>query len=383
MALALIVAACVAAFFTVVPGVADRLYNRTHGPPPYHASERALALHRTLRVADLHADTLLWARDPLARSTRGHVDLPRLVEGGVSVQVFTVVTKAPRGLNYDSNEESALDNITPLVVAQAWPAKTWTSLKERALHQARRLEDAAARSGGRLVLVRTAADLARFVERRESEPQLVAALVGLEGAHALEGDLSNLGALYDAGFRIIAPTHFFDNDWGGSAHGARKGGLTEKGRELVRRLEERRVLVDLAHASEATLADVLRMATRPVIVSHTGLRGVCDNARNLSDEQARGVAATGGLVGVGYWPAATCGEDARSVARSIRYAADLVGVRHVALGSDFDGSVTTPFDTTGLAQITDALIAEGFNEDEIKLIMGENVIRLLSETLPQ
>jgi len=234
----------------------------------------------------------------------------------------------------------------------------------------------------RLFLIKSARDLSEFLEFRKKDSQMVGALLGLEGAHALEGNLAHLDALYDAGFRMIAPVHFFDNDWGGSAHGTSKGGLTERGRELVRRLEERRVLVDLAHASERTFDDVLALATRPVVVSHTGLRGVCDHGRNLRDEQARRVAATGGLVGIGYWPAATCGEDARAVARSIRYAADLLGVRHVALGSDFDGAVATPFDASGLAQVTDALVAEGFNDDEIRLIMGGNVIRLLSETLP-
>ena len=97
----------------------------------------------------------------------------------------------------------------------------------------------------------------------------------------------------------------------------------------------------------------------------------------------RGVAATGGLVGIGYWDAATCGTDAASVARSIRYAAGLAGVEHVALGSDFDGAVTEPFDTTGVVQITDALLAEGFGEDEVRMIMGGNVFRLLAETLPR
>ncbi|HEX5705663.1 MAG TPA: membrane dipeptidase, partial [Pyrinomonadaceae bacterium] len=228
IALALMLAAGVAAFFIVAPVALDRAYNTTHSPPPYAASERARALHQKLSVADLHADTLLWRRDPLARSTRGHADLPRLVEGGVSLQFFTVVTKSPRGLNYESNEEDAFDNITPLVVAQGWPAPTWTSLRERALHQARRLRDAAARSEGRLVVIRTSQDLARFVERRGAgETRNVAALLGLEGAHALEGDAAGaLDALYDAGFRMVAPTHFFDNEWGGSAHGARKGGLT-------------------------------------------------------------------------------------------------------------------------------------------------------------
>ena len=143
------------------------------------------------------------------------------------------------------------------------------------------------------------------------------------------------------------------------------------------------MLVDVAHASEQTLKDVLASATRPVVVSHTGVKGTCDNARNLSDEEVRGVAATGGVVGVGFWEAATCGTDARSVARAARYVARLVGVDHVALGSDFDGAVAEPFDASGLVQVTDALLAEGFAEDEVRLIMGGNVLRVLSETLPK
>jgi microsomal dipeptidase-like Zn-dependent dipeptidase len=181
---------------------------------------------------------------------------------------------------------------------------------------------------------------------------------------------------------MMAPTHFFDNEWGGSAHGVGKGGLTERGRELVRRMESKRMLVDLAHASPATFDEVIAVASRPVVVSHTGVKGTCESVRNLSDEQLRRVAATGGVVGIGFWDTATCGSDAASIARAIRHAASVVGARHVALGSDFDGTVTTPFDATGVVQITDALLAAGFGEDDIRLIMGGNVLRLLSETLP-
>ncbi len=181
----------------------------------------------------------------------------------------------------------------------------------------------------------------------------------------------------------MAPTHFFDNEWGGSAHGTRKGGLTEEGRELIRRMEARGMIVDLAHASHATIDDVLAMTTRPVVVSHTGVRGTCDNTRNLGDEQLKRIAATGGVIGIGFWETATCGTDAAAIARAIRHAANVVGARHVALGSDFDGTVTTPFDATGVVTVTDALLASGFNEDEIALIMGGNVLRVLSETLPR
>jgi membrane dipeptidase len=370
------------AFFFVAPTAAEWLMNGTRVRGPYRASERARALHATLFVADMHADTLLWERDLLARSARGHVDVPRLAEGGVALQFFTVVTKTPYFSNYDSNAEG-LNGVTAIALAERWPPRAWWSLKERALYQARRLDEAAARSGGRLTVIRSAQDLARFVETRKSDPRAVAGLLGLEGAYPLEGDVANVDVLFDAGFRMLAPTHFLDNEWGGSAHGVDKPGLTEKGREMIRRVEARRMLLDLAHASAATIDDAVAVSTRPVVVSHTGVKGTCDNNRNLSDEQLRRIAAKGGVVGIGYWEAATCGTDARAVAHAIRHAADVMGVEHVALGSDFDGAVTEPFDATGVVLVTDALLAEGFTEEEVRAIMGGNVFRLLAETLPR
>jgi membrane dipeptidase len=370
------------AFFWVVPPLADRLLNGTRARPPYGASERARALHRTLLVADMHADTLLWDRDLLERGGRGHVDVPRLAEGGVALQFFTVVTKTPFRSNYESNGEG-WNAVTTIAVAERWPPRTWRGLLERALYQSRKLHQAAERSGGRLSVIRDAADLERFVERRGRDPQAVAGLLGAEGAYPLEGDVRNVDALFEAGFRMMAPTHFYDNEWGGSAHGERKTGLTDRGREMIRRMEALGMLVDLAHASAATIDDVLAVSTRPVVVSHTGVKGTCDNNRNLSDEQLRKIAATGGVVGIGYWEAATCGKDARAFARAVRHAADVVGVSAVALGSDFDGAVEQPFDTSGVVLVTDALLEAGFGDDEVRAIMGGNVFRLLSETLPR
>ena len=125
------------------------------------------------------------------------------------------------------------------------------------------------------------------------------------------------------------------------------------------------------------------MASKPVIVSHTGVKGTCDNNRSLSDEELRAVARTGGLIGIGYWETAVCGRDARAVARAIQYTAGIVGVDHVALGSDFDGATTMPFDVTGIPLITEALIRAGFSDRAIGQIMGGNVERLLSVTLPE
>lgn len=376
-----ILLAALGVFFFFLPGYVGQRMNATLDNPPYAASEMAKALHKKLLVADLHADTLMWDRDLLQRGDWGHVDLPRLVEGNVAAQAFTVVTKTPRGMNIESNRGDT-DNITLLAMAERWPVTSWINLTERALYQARRLHEASTRSNGKLVILRTRQDVTNFLERRKTEPEIVGGFLGLEGAHALEGVVSNLDRLYDAGFRMIGLAHFFDNEMAGSAHGVEKYGLTGKGRELQRRMEEKRVFIDLAHASPKTIDDVLRTATRPVIVSHTGVKGTCDNKRNLSDDHLKAIANNGGIVGVGFWDTAVCGRDAAAIAKAIRHAANIMGVDHVALGSDYDGAIEAPFDATGIVQITDALLREGFKEDEIRKIMGENVIRMLHLYLP-
>ena len=377
----LVVAGLLMAFFIFFPGEVENRMNQTRNLPPYKVSEAAQALHERLLVADLHADTLLWNRDLLEHGERGHVDVPRLVKGNVAVQMFTVVTKVPRGVGIGGNRGDS-DNITWAAVSQLWPPRTWWSLKHRALYQAKRLRAAASRSDGQLERILTARELEDHLARREKEPHAVGALLGLEGAHALVGDLDNLDAFYEAGFRMIAPVHFFDNDIGGSAHGLEKGGLTELGREMIRRMEELGILLDLAHASPKTFAEAMALSTRPVVVSHTGVKGTCDNQRNLSDVQVQGVAASDGVIGIGYWGTAVCGPGAAAIAKAMRYVADLVGVEHVGLGSDFDGAAKQPFDTTGLPLITEALLAEGFSTNEIRLIMGGNILRVLKETLP-
>jgi microsomal dipeptidase-like Zn-dependent dipeptidase len=370
------------AAFVAFPTAADVYLNATTRASSAPPSARARQLHGRLRIADLHADTLLWDRDLLAGSRLGHVDLPRLQEGNVALQAFTVVTKVPRRISIERNSDDS-DLISLLALTSFWPTRAWASLKQRALYQSSRLEQAARRSKGMLRLIRTADDLDGFLKQRQRSPAPVAGWLGLEGAHALEGDPANVDVLFEAGFRMISPSHFFDTEMGGSAAGVAKGGLTPAGSEMLRRMERRGMLVDLAHASERTIEDVLALATRPVVVSHTGVRGACDNNRNLRDDHARRIAAAGGVIGIGFWRTAVCGESPRDIARSIRYAAGLVGVDHVALGSDFDGATTTPFDAAGLVRLTDALLAEGFSGDDIRKIMGENVIRLLMMALPR
>ncbi|MEN8160328.1 MAG: dipeptidase [Myxococcota bacterium] len=364
------------------PYLLDRALNRVEGAGPPPPSERAEKLFASLRVVDLHADPLLWQRDLSKRLGHGQMDLPRLVEGNVALQVFGLVTQVPLGLNFERNESDAPDVITLLAVLQRWPLATWRSRLARAVHQADELKSLAARSDGKLRVIRTAEDLRKFLAAREGEKASVAGLLGVEGAQAVDGTLAGLDALFAAGVRMIGLAHFFDNPVAGSSAGVEKHGLTPLGRQVVERMQELGIAVDLAHVSPASVIDALALATKPVVVSHTGVQATCPGPRNLSDEQIRAIAAAGGVMGIGYFEGAVCGTAIADIVVAMEHVKQLVGARHLALGSDFDGAVTTSFDTTRLAAIVDGLLAAGFSEREIRGVMGENALRVLAETLP-
>ncbi len=341
-------------------------------------------LHQSLFIADLHTDSLLWDRNLAKKSDYGHVDIPRLIEGNIGLQVFSVVTKTPKNLNLYKNSDDS-DNITLLAIAQLWPHKTWTSEFERANYQAHKLQKLVTQSSNTFYLIKTKQEFKHYLQQRKANSEITAGLLSLEGAHALEGKIENLDKLYASGFRIIGFTHFFDNDLGGSAHGIKKGGITEFGKLVAQRMDELEMFIDISHASPALIEDIFALSKRPVIASHTGIQAVCKSKsfRNLTDEQIRKVAASGGIIGIGFWPTATCGKGVAGVVKAIRYVAGLVGMEYVALGSDFDGNVTVPFTASNISQITHALVQAGFKEDQIKKIMGENIKKLLLEHLPE
>lgn len=368
--------------FRFLGRAAERAINKVVIKPPYAVPLEAFILHQSLFVVDLHADSLLWSRNLLTRSRTGHVDLPRLLSGNVGLQVFGVVTSSPLRENFYRNSTRG-DRITALSIAGGWPLRTWGNLLQRALFQARKLERLSAQSGGKLILVRTTADLDELQARRARNEAVVGGFPALEGAHALLKRVENVDRLYQAGFRMIGLTHFTDNRAAGSAHGRAKGGLTDFGRDLVRRVQAGHMLLDLAHASPRAIDDVLEIATRPVVVSHTGVCGVHDHPRNLSDEHIRRIAAAGGVIGIGLFEGALPAPSLALAVRSMRHIAALVGVDAVALGSDFDGGVTAPVDASGLALLTEALLAEGFDPDEIARIMGGNAVRVIRAALPR
>ncbi len=363
-------------FFGVAPGYLEASMNKIDGQPGIPVSAEAKALHQTLQIVDLHSDTLMWRRDMLKAADRGHEDLPRLQAGNVALQLFSSVTKTPRGQNYDGNSGET-DNITPLVIAQLQPVRTWFSLTERSLYHGQKLDRAVANSDGRLAKVSDPAALDALLAARQSGKGPVGAMLTIEGLQSLEGKLENLDKLHAAGFRMAGLAHFFDNDVAGSMHGVKKGGITPFGWQVVARMEELGMIVDIAHLSHQGLAELLPKVRRPVVSSHGGVQATCKTNRNLSDDEIRAVAKTGGIIGIGYWDGAICDTSPRSAAKAMKHVRDLVGIQHVALGSDYDGATTVRFDTSQLVQVTQALMDQGFTPDEIRAVMGGNALRVI------
>lgn len=348
----------------------DQKHNAVLVPGPYPASDRTRAFHNKAFVADMHADSLLWGRDLQERQSRGHVDLPRLRDGGVDLQVFGVVNKVPGARNYTASSGDT-DSLPILFLASWRSPATWFNPMERALAQAKEMRRLAERAPLTLVL-----------RRGDLSIEGTKGLLALEGMHT-PGDKEALQELYRGGFRMIGLAHYIDNDVAGSAHGVDKHGLTVQGRSLIPEMEALGITIDLAHASPAAIEETLGLATKPVVVSHGGVLGTCPGPRNLSDAQLRSIAVNGGVVGIGCFKAAVCDASLEGVTAAILYAIRVAGVDHVGLGSDFDGNVAAPFDATGLPMLTGSLLAAGLSEEEVGKVLGGNVRRVLTANLPE
>lgn len=361
------------------PALLDKNMNRVFEFTPVPISKETQALHDSLNIMDWHADTLLWNRDILESTDRGHVDLPRLQKANIGFQMLTVVTKSPRGQNYSSNNTDTSDNITSLAVVQGWPMDTWGSLLACALYQAEKLQTFVDRADGDIIWIKSQGDL----EAHMADPNgAVAVFLGTEGAHPLEAELTNIDRMFDAGYRMFGITHFFDNALAGSLHGQSKSGLTDFGRAAVSRFDELELIIDLAHVSEAAAYEILAISNRAPVISHTGFKGHCNTPRNFSDDLMKAIAEKGGLIAVGMWDAAVCDPSPKGIASAIKYGVELVGEDHVALGSDWDGTVTA-ISAESLPHLTQALINEGLSEDTIRKVMGENSLRFMANWLPK
>jgi membrane dipeptidase len=381
---------------TLLERTAEKIGNPVSTRPPYTVGARAQALHARLFVADMHADTLLAARTAAQTANYGHLDLPRLRAGHVRIQVFSAVTNMPFCPEFDRCGRGP-NLVALLAAAQSYPIGAWADDKARALYQAAKLRRIAADPAAGLVLLQNADTLAQIRVGSHVTPQ-IGAVLAVEGAQAAGDDIAGVDELADAGVRVLGLAHFFDNAVAGSAHGIGHGGITAFGRRMVQRALARGMIIDLAHASAATIDDFLDGWTGATfVVSHTGLRSVCDNQRNLTDEQVRHIVHAGGLIGIGAWNVPLCLSRSAPAAayvdrivESIRRARTLAdgerpghGQDYVALGSDFDGWVSVGFDASGWSLLTEGLLRAGLAEAEISRIMGGNVCRLLLRGLPR
>jgi len=325
------------------------------------------AFHEGLIVIDGHCDTALdlvgssftnpgmESRDFLARGAKGHIDLPRLIEGGVTCQVMALYTSDKR-----------------VAEANAWTKQLFEGI-ERTI----------ARSD-RLFLMRSSSDILRA--KRDGG---VAALVSIEGGEAIGESLDELRSFHQRGVRLMGLTWNRRNAIarGVGAEGA--GGLTDFGRQVVAEMERLGMIVDVSHLSDEALEDVLSVATRPVVASHSNSRALCDHRRNLRDEQAVRIARTGGLVAITFAGVFVDPDPAKvtlaRVVEHIERMLEAAGPDAVGIGSDFDGfSERLGLALRGCQEmplITQALLERGHSEETVGKVMGGNWLRVIRDVV--
>ena len=263
------------------------------------------------------------------------------------------------------------------------PICTWFSLKQRVIYQANKLHYFAKNSQSKLRIIKSQEDLQSYLSLRQKNKNITAGLLSIEGLHSLEHDAKNVEVFAKNGFRVMGLTHLFDNDVGGSSYGEVRHSLTEYGKEVLLEIKKHQLIIDLAHASPKLIDSVIQFYhnnhfNSPIIASHTGAIGASPHHRNLSDKHLVDIAKTNGVICIGYFPPAIPYPHPEQIAKSIMYVVDtlnqcgLNGIDHVGLGSDFDGGVTVPFDTTGIILITEALMSPkyGLKKEDIYKIMG-------------
>jgi len=325
--------------------------------------DEARALHAEVHVLDLHADTAKLmdklGYDVAVRHDRpmprrvnyiGHVDVPRMREGGMAGQFFSFWT-AP------------------------YPER---GCAKAVATQLDALDDAMAAHPADLTWTRTGADV-----RAAKAAGRLAALGGIEGGQALEGDLETIEAFSRRGVRYLGLLHFSENAMGRPAKGKgadASAGLTAFGRDVVRECERTGVIVDLAHINRRGYFDALELATVPPIVSHTGVLGVHAHWRNIDDEQIRAIADKGGCVGIIFARRYLGGASIDAVVDHLLHVIDVAGEDVPALGSDFDGFVVPPEgleDIAAMPNLTVALSRRGVPTRVLEKILGGNVLRVL------
>jgi membrane dipeptidase len=347
---------------------------------------------------DSHIDTiqrvLVMGEDLGERHDAGHVDLPRLREGGMRAPFFAFWV--------------------PVFFRGAEAVRRTLDLRDAMQSVFNTHKD-------QIELATTASDIGRIVKA-----QKIAAFLSIEGGHAIDDDLRVLRMYYQLGIRAMTLTHARNNNWADSANDKpAHNGLTDFGKEVVREMNRLGMLVDLAHVSDKTFYDALSVSTKPVIVSHSSMRAISNVARNVSDAMLRALAKNGGVIGICFGmgfinpmdakallsatdteaeaPTLTgsaldeyAAENARklfgkpkrvvatveNVADHIDHAVKIAGIDHVGIGSDFDGIAATANgleDVSKMPVLVAVLLKRGYSKTDLKKILGENVLRVIRE----
>ena len=334
--------------------------------------EYTLRLHRQALIVDTHCDTLkcllpqftrlrdsMWEdRSKVGfgkRSKLGHIDLPRLKEGGVDLQVFAI-----------SSERDP----TP-----AYPLRTAMEMIEAFYTECEKYPK----------LVQPVASHNEIIESNEDGK--IAAMLSIEGADVLEGRLSMLRVYHRLGVRMVGLVHSLRNLLAdGVADNRTKGGLSCFGIEVVEELNRLGMVVDVSHLGDAGFWDLIETSKDPVVASHSNARAVCPHPRNMTDEMIKALAEHGGVMGMNFAPDFVDKKkpSVETLIDHIDHIVDLVGPGHVGLGSDFDGIPNTPKgleDTSKMPAITEELVRREYSEEYIRLILGGNHLRLLKRVI--
>ncbi|MFL6209782.1 MAG: membrane dipeptidase [Pyrinomonadaceae bacterium] len=365
--------------------------------------QRALKLHRSAIVVDTHNDITTMMEDEdydIGQSSVGkyHTDLARMKEGGLTAEFFSIYVDK----KYAEQGGSA----------------------RRAMDQIDWVYRSVERYPQQLLFATSAADI-----RRAKKEGKVAALMGIEGGHAIENSLFALRDFYRLGVRYMTLTHNNTNDWADSSRDQPKhNGLTDFGREVVHEMNRIGMLVDVSHVSDKTMSDVLDISTAPIIASHSSARALANRPRNIPDELLRRIGKNGGVVMVNFYPAFLSdayndAENARTerlkpqadalraqykddpkrledelkklndanpipkvplsvLIDHIDHVAKVAGIDHVGIGSDFDGVPDLPEgmeDIAHLPNITYELLKRGYSDADVRKVLGENFLRVMSE----
>jgi membrane dipeptidase len=333
--------------------------------------EKALQLHRDAIVVDSHCDTLLevmgvdWktngTKPPRSlgeKSTNGQVDIPRLIEGGVDVQIFAAYIEPQY-------------KVGPLAV-------------KRGLQMIDAFHTEIAKYQDKISFATKYEEIMNTVKNHR-----IAALLSFEGGEPLSGDLGLLRMFYRLGIRAITLTWNQRNEIAdGVGEKRTKSGLTEFGVQAIKEMNRLGIVIDVSHLSETGFYDVIETTNAPIIASHSNAQALCNHPRNLTDDQIRAVAKNGGVIGMCFSPSfIDQNEEQRTIDRlldHVDHVRKLVGCEHLGIGSDFDGFPGIPKgleDVTKMPMITKGLLARGYSEEDIRKILGGNYLRIFERIL--